>query len=210
VAEDSNPIWWIELIKISPGLIAVTLAVVVFVANYKELRALLSRTTKFKGLGIEVEFTAHSLDNAIEAQKVAVSPEDRKGVLQRLQILAPWLRDMRLLWVDDNPENTRNERALLDRLGARVTTVKTSAEAERELRENDYLLVITDIKRENKETEGLEFVKRMVTSKTYRWTIAYVGTDQWDHARPPYLFGITNRPDHLMHLICDVVERERR
>ena len=24
-----------------------------------------------------------------------------------------------------------------------------------------------------------------------------------------YLFGITNRPDQLMHYVCDIVERER-
>ena len=43
------------------------------------------------------------LDNAIVAQKVNVSPDDRKGVLKRLDIVAPLLRDARVLWVDDDP-----------------------------------------------------------------------------------------------------------
>lgn len=82
-------------------------------------------------------------------------------------------------------------------------------EAERELRENEYLLVLTDLQREGKATEGLEFVNRTVASNTYRWTIAYVATDQWGKSRPAYLFAITNRPDHLVHYICDIAERER-
>ena len=87
--------------------------------------------------------------------------------------------------------------------------MKTSTEAERELIENEYLLVLTDLKREGKETEGLEFVKRTVVSGTHRWTIAYVSTDQWGKERPAYLFAITNRPDHLIHYVCDIAERER-
>src|SRR5262245_14284739 len=98
---------------------------------------------------------------------------------------------------------------MLEKVGARITTVKTSAEAERELKENEYLMVLTDLDREGKATEGLEFVKRSVADKTHRWTIAYVRTDQWGLPRPPYLFGITNRPDHLIHYGCDVAERGR-
>ena len=72
-----------------------------------------------------------------------------------------------------------------------------------------YLLVVTDLTREGSSTEGLDFVRRTVASSTSRWTIAYVATDEWGKPRPEYLFAITNRPDHLIHYICDVVERER-
>ncbi len=209
--EDSlaNPIWWIELIKVSPGLITASLAVGVVVAYRQAIQPLLGRMTKFKGIGIEAEFSAKSLDEAIKEHQVKVSENDRKGALKRLHVIAPLLRDARLLWVDDNPASTRNERSLLDGFGVRITTVKTSAQAEQELRENEYLLVITDLNREGKANEGLKFVKRTVASKTNRWTIAYVGTDQCRQSKPAYLFGITNRPDHLIHLICDVIERER-
>jgi hypothetical protein len=48
-----------------------------------------------------------------------------------------------------------------------------------------------------------------VAAETYRWTIAYVGTDQEGKTRPANLFAITNRPDHLIHYVCDIIERER-
>jgi CheY-like chemotaxis protein len=207
--ETSATIWWIELIKISPGLITVLFCIVLVVLNRKTLVALLERMTKFKGLGVEAEFATKELDSAIASQEVKVSADDRKGALKRLNLAVPLLRNARLLWVDDEPASTRSERALLEKAGAHVTAVKTSAEAERELIENEYLLVITDLKREGNPTEGLDFVGRTVASGTYRWTIAYVGTAQWGKPRPEYLFAITNRPDHLIHYICDVAERER-
>src|SRR5688572_19706110 len=204
-----NEIWWIELIKISPALIAALFAIVLVIANRKTLRAMLDRMTKFKALGVEAEFASKELDSAIAYQQVAVSADDRNMALKRLALAGPLLRDARVLWVDDEPVGTRSERGLLEKVGARITTVKESAEAARELYENEYLLVLTDLNREGRETEGLDFVARTVTSGTYRWTIAYVGTDQWGKARPAFLFAITNRPDHLIHYVCDIAERER-
>jgi CheY-like chemotaxis protein len=201
--------WWIELIKISPALITTMFVVILVIANQKTLRAMLDRMTKFKGLGLEAEFASKEMDHAIASQNVTVSVHDRSSALKRLGMMAPLLRDARLLWVDDEPARTKNERAVLEKVGARITTVKTSAEAERELKENEYLMVLTDLNREGKKTEGLEFVKRTVANKTHRWTIAYVGTDQWELPKPPYLFAITNRPDHLIHYVCDIAERER-
>jgi type II secretory pathway component HofQ len=203
------PVWWIEVIKVSPGLISATLAASLVGAYRNEVRALLGRMTKFKALGLEAEFSDRALEKAIAAQGVSVSADDRRGVLKRLEMLAPLLRDSRVLWVDDIPANTKNERALLESFGVRIDVFTSSETAEAALRSNTYAIVITDLKREGREDEGLLFVKRTVTEKTYVWTIAYVGTDQSGLPRPADLFGITNRPDHLMHYVCDIVEREK-
>lgn len=40
MSEQSNPVWWIELIKILPGLIAAVLTVGLVISFRKELRAL--------------------------------------------------------------------------------------------------------------------------------------------------------------------------
>ncbi|HET9978116.1 MAG TPA: response regulator [Burkholderiaceae bacterium] len=201
--------WWVELIKASPGLVTAGLVIGIVVAYRKEMRTLLSNMTKFKGLGIEAEFGGKQMNEAIAAHKVPVSDGDRKGALRRLQFVAPLLRDLRVLWVDDDPAGNRHERALLEDFGVRVTTATTSAEAEQALTQSEFHLVVTDLNREGKPTEGLEFVARTLQAGIYRWTVAYVGTDQRNKAMPAGLFGITNRPDHLMHLVCDVAERER-
>jgi len=211
MASVAEPMWWVELIKVSPGLAGAVIAAGVLVAYRRQIGDLFTRLTKFKALGLEAEFAAKPLERAIEAQEVQlqVSIGDRKSVLKRLAWVAPLLRDMRLLWVDDQPANNRNERALLEDLGVRVTTATTSAEAEKALRELDFTVVITDLKREGNPAEGIEFAARTWQARIYRWTIAYTGTPQAGLPVPPHLFGITNRPDHLLHLICDVAERER-
>jgi CheY-like chemotaxis protein len=208
MADAGGEVWWVELIKVAPGLITALFGIALVVINRKTLGALLKRMTKFKGLGIEAEF-ASDLDSAIASHGVAVSANDRSSALKRLDMVAPLLRDARILWIDDNPASTKKERTLLEKAGARIVTVRTSTDAERELRENEYVLVITDVKRENKPAEGLEFMQRMVREGIDRFTIAYVGTPQAGLPRPPYLFAITNRPDHLIHYVCDVIERQR-
>jgi CheY-like chemotaxis protein len=203
-------VWWIELIKVSPGLITVLLAIFVVCAYHGELKTLLSRVTRFKGVGIEAEFSVKTLTSAISAHNVVVGEYDKYGAIKRLQAVAPLLRDAQILWVDDNPESTRNERALVEYYGARNTTVISSRDAERELHNNVFVMMITDIEREGNATEGLEFVDRMVQKGImYPRSIAYVATDQKAKPRPANLFAITNRPDELMQYVCDVIERER-
>ncbi|CAG1022214.1 hypothetical protein MTYM_01557 [Methylococcales bacterium] len=206
---DIAQIWWIELIKALPSLIVSLLAAYFIIKYPRELWSLFRRINKFKGFGIEAEFASESLDNAISAHALTVGQDDRQSALKRLDFIAPLLKDTRILWIDDNHANNRYERALLERFGIHFTLASSSAQAETALRENVFLLVITDSQREGRATEGLDFVKRMVEERIYRWTIAYVGSDQDGLPRPPYLFGITNRPDQLIHLVCDIVERER-
>lgn len=209
MATEANPVWWIELIKVSPGLIAAIVATALIFIYRADFRALLSRTTKFKALGVEAEFSSRELEKATVAKQLTISHDEKQSVVRRLQLVGSLLRDASVLWVDDHPESTRHERALLDSYGARVTTVKTSAEGEQALRENLYALVITDLNREGSPTEGLNFVRQTVEARTYRPTIAYTSTDQAGQVRPAHLFAITNRPDELFHYICDIIERER-
>lgn len=209
-SENPSPEYWLEIIKVSPELIAVVTAVVVIYAYRKDVRGLIQRLTKFKGIGIEAEFSDKALSDAIAARGTpSVTEEQKKGALKRLQSIATLVRDARLLWVDDQPESTRNERALFDNLGARNTTVSTSAAALKELRENVYVAVVTDLKREGKDTAGLDFANTLAASGSIVPLIAYVGTPQDGKGRPPNLFAITNRPDELVQYLCDVIERAR-
>jgi hypothetical protein len=143
MSEPTNAVWWIELIKVSPGLVTASLAVGVVIVYRKEVRSMLTRMTKFKGLGMEAEFDSRALESAIAAQKVTVNTQEKKGALNRLHAVGTLLQNSRILWVDDVPASTRNERALLESAGARVTSVTTSAAAEKELRDNVYTMVIS-------------------------------------------------------------------
>ncbi|MEI6066227.1 MAG: hypothetical protein WCP96_02735 [Methylococcaceae bacterium] len=202
-------IWWIELIKVTISLITVFLALYLGARYQEDLHGFFHRFKKFMGLGIKANSDLTTLDKAISAQQVDVSQEDYQSVLRRLKLISPRLHGVRVLWVDANHAHTRHERELLEQFGVHITLASTSAQAETALRENVFLIFITDINREGRNTEGLDFVKRIVYDGISVWTIAYVKTFQDGLPRPPYLFGITNRPDHLIHLICDIVDRER-
>jgi hypothetical protein len=76
------------------------------------------------------------------------------------------------------------------------------------LSENRYDLVISDIARHGVPNEGIAFLSLMREQKLSRPTVFYVGRIDWDKGTPPYAFGITNRVDHLLHYVMDIVERE--
>lgn len=201
---------WIELVKVSPGLLTALVATGFFIAHADSIGRLLSKATKLKVLDIEIEASVTALNDAIVAQGLdnVVGQRDRMAALRRLSACAPLLRGSRILWVDDKPPNNFKERQLLEGLGVRFDLAAHSAEAEQFLRNHRYLLMLTDIDREDIADEGIRFAARAARLGIHVWTIGYTGTDQTGRSPPLHFFGITNRPDHLMHLICDVAQRE--
>ena len=75
------------------------------------------------------------------------------------------------------------------------------------LRRHQYDVVVSDINRSEGSDAGLQMVSRMKELGLYRRTIFYVLSLQ--PGVPEGAFNITNRPDHLLHFIMDVLERER-
>jgi DNA-binding NtrC family response regulator len=119
------------------------------------------------------------------------------------------LRGMRVLWVDDNPENNANEVQLLQSFGVVVDQVTSTADALQGLSREKYDAVVSDVARGDDNEAGLRMINEMWERHLYRWTVLFVG--QFDPSRgvPPRAFGITNRADHLLHYIIDIAERER-
>ena len=201
---------WIELVKVSPGLLTALVATGFFIAHADTIGRLLAKATKIKVLDIEIEASVSALNDAIVAQGLdsVVGQRDRMAALRRLSACAPLLRGSRILWVDDKPPNNFKERQLLEGLGVRIDLATTSAAAEQFLSNHHYLLMLTDIEREDVADEGIRFAARAARLGIAVRTIGYTGTDQIGLPVPPHFFGITHRPDHLMHLVCDVAQRE--
>lgn len=141
---------WVELIRVAPGLLMALVVIVLLIANADAIARLLKKASKLSALGIEIEASAASLDQAVELRGLenVVSYRARMAVLRRLSANAALLRGARLLWVDDQPPNNRHERALLEALEVRVDLATSSADAEQFLRNHHYLLMLTDIRRE--------------------------------------------------------------
>ena len=205
----------VELIKVIPSILWFLLALVLLALFYRPIRdEILPNLTGLKTLGVEFSFVRESINAAIElAEKspqwqVEVSAADKEQALRRARQHLALFRDAQILWVDDHPENNLNERRMFRQLKADVDTAKSTSEALEMLQRGNYDLVLSDMSRENDTTAGLEFLDRLRKEKTTP-VIFYVGVFDSAKGVPAKAFGITNRPDELLHLTLDALERKK-
>jgi hypothetical protein len=149
-------------------------------------------------------------------QKVAAEPVVQErlralvgqaAVLRRAQLVEPALRGARILWIDDRPEGNVWEYDCLTALGTLVKTVETTRSAVACLEREPYDLVISDAEREGRPAKGIEDLPSLQVRDRPTPVILYV-TDLKPGV-PPGAFGITARPDELLHLCMDALERSR-
>ena len=70
-------------------------------------------------------------------------------------------------------------------------------------------VLISDMERYANKKAGLQLLERIKDLPERPATIFYVGRLGRERGEPPGAFGITDRPDELIHLVLDVLERER-
>ena len=90
-----------------------------------------------------------------------------------------------------------------------IDTAKSTEEAGNLLQHGKYDLIISDMARNNKVDAGIEFLQQLHKENKTIPVIFYVGTFNPEHGIPPWAFGITNRPDELLHLTLDILERKK-
>jgi len=72
-----------------------------------------------------------------------------------------------------------------------------------------YDLVISDMARDDESAAGLKFVEQFCKDDKAAPLIFYVGEYGSEKGLPARAFGITNRPDELLHLTLDALERKK-
>ena len=202
---------WVELIRaVAPNATAILLLTgLIFAFRNSIRRDVLPRLGSFKGLGFELTFVRAELDRAAANAPVEVSTDDKSSALRRAQRVAVSLVGTRVLWIDDDPQANLVERNVLSGLGMSIKSVRSSDEARTQLKRHRYDVVISDVDREGRNDEGIRFLREMWDGRFYRWTILYVRALDLERGTPAHAFAITNRPDHLLHYVMDVIERER-
>jgi CheY-like chemotaxis protein len=200
----------VEVIRILPSILWIVFFAVLVALFQKPIREqLLPRLGGFSAFGVSLTFLREELDRAVEQRTAQVSQGDRSLVLRRAQAVADALQDGQILWVDDEPENNAYERRILRSFGVLIDPARSTDEALAMLRGGQYHAVISDMTRGGAPHAGLQLLEHMREEGLYRWFIIYAG--HFDPAKgiPPYVFGMTDRPDHLLHYVMDVLERER-
>jgi CheY-like chemotaxis protein len=165
-------------------------------------------------LGLEVSFAKDELDAASkkpDLAKAGATPSkgDQNAALERAREAWPLLQGAGVLWVDDDVSGNRSERRMLQAFGVMVDTVATNSAGMAMLAEHhdQYDMVISDIARRDG-SSGLSLAREVALSSHPKPLIFYV--TKLDPGTPEFAFGITNRPDHLLHYVVDVVARWRR
>ena len=229
----------VDLLGSLPPYLWFGLLVFLLVRYRSQIEQLLRRLTGFKGMGVELAFAAASLDDAVAERERFLAPEalnqgpkadaahrvevpelDRKRALERARASLDLLAGKRILWVDDVPVNNRNERRILRGLGmvseAAISTEEALARLERD--ESQFDLIISDMARDGDPEAGLrlfadyaELVERQGRAPDDRLPLVfYVGRYNPGRGGPAGSFGITNRPDQLLHLVIDALAQTNR
>ena len=207
----------IELLESVPPLLWFIFVLILFIIFYKKIRdELLPKLGSIEAAGVAFSFVENSIEAAIEFGEksdkwdVKVSTKDKKAALNRAKHHLNTFRNTRILWADDHPENNRNERRMLRQLQADVGIATNSNEALEMMRCDFYDLVISDIARNDKDDlDGLQFLSELRKTDDDTPVIFYVGVVQAGKGVPEHAFGITNRPDELLHLTLDALERNK-
>ncbi len=206
----------LELVKITPSVLWFALIVILIIRFYHPFRQdILPKIKMFEAAGVKFTLVRDSIDAAIKLAekspqwKVDVSEKDKRSAEQRARANISVFKGSFILWVDDHPENNLNERKMFKALGADIDVALNTEDAIRVLENGEYDLVFSDMARGDDEQAGLDFLKQLREKKNTIPVIFYVGVIDPDKCAPDCSFGITNRPDELLHYTLDVLERKK-
>lgn len=132
--------------------------------------------------------------------------ERETPVLRRLRLVQRAVNGARILWIDDNPSWNEWEVASLTAVGAIVHTAKSTQSAMESVG-TGFDLIISDICRGDEQKAGVAALPGLRSAAPEVPIIFYVG--ELLNGPPSGAFGITNRPDELLHLVLDALERRR-
>lgn len=127
----------------------------------------LDRLTSFKAGGFELALDHPQVEGAVQEitlrQDLSGQEDTRlRKELSRLQSELETIHGSRILWIDDNPHGIVGEKRLIRLLGIGVDTATSSEEAERILeKDNDFDLIVSDVKRGGDKHEGANFVVKL-------------------------------------------------
>ncbi len=208
---------YIELVRLIPSLLWFSLTAVILILFYKPIRhELLPKLTGFSFRGVKFSFLEKSIDAAIIelAQKnpkwnVVIPAEAREIAVSRAKKNLGLFEGVHILWVDDEPKACQNERNMFIKLKAEITVAINTEEALEKLSRARYDFIISDMARGEESTAGLTLLKQLQENKDRTPLIFYIGVLNPQKGVPPFCFGITNRPDELLHLSLDILERTK-
>lgn len=207
---------WTEVIKIIPSVLWVILIFIALLMFYKPIRYdLIPKLSGIKFMGVELSLAKLSMNAALELAeknrkwKVDVPNSAKDNVLNRAREHLKILEGTKILWVDDVPDNNLNESKMFGQLKVEIQFSTNTDEAIDIIKRRNFDVIISDMARGDKADAGIQFLNRLLEMQKQIPVIFYVGIFNPKLGVPPGAFGITNRPDELLHLVLDALERKK-
>jgi CheY-like chemotaxis protein len=145
---------------------------------------------------------------AAERKSYPVTSQEQSRLLRRAARIPEVLRDASILWVEDDHTLTAPERQALSSLGAEIVEAETTDEAVEYLTHSTFDVVISDMDRAGNSQAGLELLS-WLRGHPQVPVIFYIADVDPDGPDPAGSFGLTDRPDELLHLVMDALVRRR-
>ena len=226
-AKGSGWLDWFALIEHVPGLLLILVVIVILYKNRERLGGILDRVSGFKAMGVEIELSAKKeLGKAVslrteikttvsgEKKNIKITEDDERRAIKRAVHAIDALKGQTALWVDDLPGNNRYEVQAFREFGLNVIQVVTNKAAVEQFKSGDLRadVVISDIKRPDGEPSGVDLLDDFVNNNIDVPIVYYITKVDEDDPLPAAqdgttASGLTNRPDELIHLVLDVLER---
>ena len=197
---------WKLLFDVAPHLIwAIVILLVIGMIGPKRIATAFLNARKISFAGVEIDLKGDIAD-AVLAKGVDASSKLVGQVASRAQRSLALTTGARLLWIDEHPANNDDEVRLFKRLGMAVDLAASDAEASKLLAAGVYDVVISSWTRAGDSEAGKTFIPTIRAAMLSPEVIFYVGKNR---EVPIGAFGLTVRPDELLNLVLDVLERTR-
>lgn len=212
----------IEIIKILVWPLVVFFILLVFKKPISEFLSNLQKS-KLKvdkeGVSLELDATKAEVVSMLGAASTSQKGGDTKNVdwgeiaktVNRLsEVNVKKLSDIKILWVDDNPQNNTYERRSLEALGIRFVISTSTEDAVQKIKQSKYDLVISDMGRGNNKQAGLDLLKEIKNDNAplifYSWGETVEKVRQ---AKEKGAFGYTSSPRELFQLVIDAIQKSK-
>lgn len=119
----------------------------------------------------------------------------------------------RILWVDDRPENNAYERRAFEAVGLEFTLALSTEEAFRQMAQEKYAAIISDMGRREGPREGYVLLDRLRKSGDQTPLFFYASSNAPEHKRETQEHGgqgCTNNAQELFEMVTRSVIRGRR
>lgn len=196
------------LAKLLPG-IALVAAIFAF---HDEIADFLRRASSVEAFGFKMQretFATRLKEQSKALPSLPQNEEFAEAAFRKLKLAAPAMIGLRILWVDDHPENNFYLRRILTDIGAQITIAMNNAEGLNYVRRADFDVIISDFNRDPPLQENGGQLANLLARMQYPTRIVFYTGDPSKVPETVTKIIATNDPAQLLGMIAELAIAKR-